>query len=334
MRSLLLSLALAFLIPSTGYSWTIEKVSQDPKFPGTLTVTVDPFGLMATNQLDVVFVIDNSGSMSPHQKNLANHINTLIAPLLAADLDVHAGVISTDVDGFRSPTGGVMNNGFVTSTTPNMAAALATNMILGVNGSGNEKHFASLMMALSPALLNGANAGFLRDGAALAVIFLTDAEDQSIETPDQVIQFLKDLKGGDMNLLRMGAIYVPTGTSNCDRDEMSKMPTRLEQVFGAFTATTMSLCEVNFKDGIEKLGSAMRPATLGEPIRSVQLPMTPAFETISVKFGGDTLRAGDLSEGWIYERTTNSVKVGPDYDFMAHPRDTKLVINYVPKDWQ
>ena len=334
MRSLRMALVCALLIPSIGYSWTIEQVSQDPKFPGTVTVTVDPFGLMASNQVDVLFVVDNSGSMSVHQSNLAAHIDGLIAPLLAADLDVHAGVVSTDMEGFSKPYNGVLNNGFVTSTTPNMAQVLASNIKVGIQGSGKEMPFAALLSALSPERSRGANAGFLRDAAVLVVIFLTDAEDQSAETPAQVIQRLKDLKNGDMNLLKMGALYIPTGTTNCPRDIETDSPLRLEEVFAAFNATTIGLCDANLKEGINKIGLAIRPLSTGEPIRTIELPMTPAFETISVTFGSDILRAGDASQGWIYERSSNSIRVGPDYDFLAFPRDTKLVINYVPKDWQ
>lgn len=174
----------------------------------------------------------------------------------------------------------------------------------------------------------------MRNSAALAVIFLTDAEDQSGETPAQVIQYLKDLKNGNMDLIKIGALYVPTNVTDCRRDDPNLSPARLEQVFAAFNATTIGLCDANLKDGVDRLGLAIRPVSSGEPIRMVELPMTPAFETISVTFGADILRAGDVSEGWIYERSSNSVKVGPDYNFLAFPRDTKLVINYVPKDWQ
>lgn len=150
MRSLGMALVCALLIPSICYSWTIENVSQDPKFPGTVTVTVDPFGSMASSQVDVLFVVDNSGSMSVHQANLATHIDGLIAPLLAADLDVHAGVISTDMEGYSTPNKGVLHNGFVTSTTPNMGQVLASNIKVGTYGSGKEMPFAALLSALSP----------------------------------------------------------------------------------------------------------------------------------------------------------------------------------------
>ncbi len=333
MRHLFAALSIVLIIPSYGYSWVIKETKRDPTFPGTITVSVDPLAMMTTNAIDVLFVIDNSGSMTTHQANLANHIDGLVAPLLAADLDVHAAVISTDMDGFATPFGGRFHNGFVTSATPNMAAVLANNIRLGVSGSGTEQLFAPVIAALSPPLTQNENAGFLREHAALAIIFVTDAEDQSPKTPDELVQFLMGLKGGDMQLLKMGALYIRSGTSDCARDNVEE-PIRLETVLSTFNATTVGLCDVNLKDGIERLGRDIRPLIKGEPIREVKLPMAADFQSILVTFGGDTLVAGDIEQGWFYSPSTVTVSVGSKYDFTAKPRGTLLEIKYVPLDWK
>lgn len=334
MRSLWLSVLFALALPSIGYSWTIEKTYQDPKFPGTVTVAVDPLGLLL-NQVDVLFVVDNSGSMSAHQENLARNIDALIAPWLAADLDLHAGVISTDMEGFAIPSGGHLANGFVTSTTPDLAKELAKRITLGVNGSGTERHLDAIKAALTSPVIDNENAGFLRPSAALAVIFLTDAEDQSQATADELIQLLKSLKGGDMNLLKMGALYIPSSIndSKCSRDGFEK-PVKLETVLTAFNSINVGLCDAAFKDGVEKMGLGLRPTVSGEPIRSVQLPSAPVFQSIAVTYGGDPLKAGHAGIGWYYDPSTVSVHIGPDYDFLAKPRGTLLEIRYKPVDWQ
>lgn len=334
MRSMWLALVFAFAFPTIGYSWTIEKSYQDPKFPGTLTVAVDPFGLMVSNQIDVLFVVDNSGSMSVHQDNLAKNIDGLIAPWLAADLDIHAGVISVDMDGAANPSKGLLYRGFATSSTPGLAQVLASNIKLGTGGSGTERHFDSVIAALSSPIKDNQNFGFMREHAALAIIFLTDAEDQSIATPAQFIEFVKNLKGGDLSLIKMGALYIPTGVKDCSRDITDGEPVKIEEALTAFNSINVGLCDANFKDGVEKLGLGLRPMVSGEPIRSVQLPMEAAFDTISVTYGSDILKAGNVSEGWIYTKSDKTITVGPEYNFLASPRGTMLMINYVPKEWQ
>lgn len=67
-------------------------------------------------------------------------------------------------------------------TTPEALARLAgdfrANVLLGVRGTGKEQPFRAARLALSDRL-SDANAGFLRPGARLAVIFVTDEDDCS-----------------------------------------------------------------------------------------------------------------------------------------------------------
>jgi hypothetical protein len=75
--------------------------------------------------------------------------------------------------------------------------------------------------ALQPGILSGHNAGFLRDGASLAVIvydpdaFLED--DGSPQATDYYLNFFSSLKGGNsqlvsVSLMYVGAYYVPHPT--------------------------------------------------------------------------------------------------------------------------
>src|SRR5207248_7519381 len=59
-----------------------------------------------------------------------------------------------------------------------LAADFKANVRVGVDGSGKEQPFQAARLALSDRLLD-TNAGFLRDGARLAIIFLTDEDDCS-----------------------------------------------------------------------------------------------------------------------------------------------------------
>jgi hypothetical protein len=61
---------------------------------GDTTGDGDPAGCVAA--LDILFVVDNSGSMGPAQVRLANSISALIDPLDAAGVDWRIGVTTTD----------------------------------------------------------------------------------------------------------------------------------------------------------------------------------------------------------------------------------------------
>jgi hypothetical protein len=53
--------------------------------------------------VDILFVIDNSGSMADHQQRLANAIPALVGPLTAAGLDLRIAVTTTDAGNPRCP---------------------------------------------------------------------------------------------------------------------------------------------------------------------------------------------------------------------------------------
>ena len=59
------------------------------------TGTTDP-GPAMTDQVDILFVIDNSGSMGEEQGNLATSAVQLVTALGGANLDLHIGVTTTD----------------------------------------------------------------------------------------------------------------------------------------------------------------------------------------------------------------------------------------------
>jgi hypothetical protein len=184
-------------------------------------------------QTDILFVVDDSGSMQEEQTNLRNNLAAFIDALVASPVenDFRVGVTSTAVEGFttngttaqaygagpaagtpypdgalvavRQRAGGAVTPGDLVydlaanpgtlgwggarildkgDGSPAALAALArdfkANVLLGVDGSGKEQPFRAARLALTDRLAD-ANAGFLRPGARLAIIFVTDEDDCS-----------------------------------------------------------------------------------------------------------------------------------------------------------
>jgi hypothetical protein len=161
--------------------------------------------------VDILFVVDNSGSMQEEQVALTGAFGGFMTALETAAggtlPDVHVGVISTDLGAppfTISGCGGNGDNGILQSapqgacTSPddayisdieispgvrqtNYSGTIADTFEciapLGINGCGFEQPLEAMRRALNGS--NQENAGFLRAGAALAVIILSDEDDCS-----------------------------------------------------------------------------------------------------------------------------------------------------------
>lgn len=172
--------------------------------------------LTTTPNLDVLFVVDDSGSMAEKQTALRAAFPSLISKLSALEgglPNLHLAVVSSDMgtsafDGQTGPAIGSPGNGGCTGTgkggvfqlgsatlsseddlfatvardgTRNfegeLAAVFDQMATLGSRGCGFEQPLAAIHAALSGDIAE--NAGFLRPGANLAVIVLSDEDDCS-----------------------------------------------------------------------------------------------------------------------------------------------------------
>lgn len=163
--------------------------------------------------LDILVVVDNSGSMRQEQDSLAANFDRFINVLtttLGTLPDLHLGVVSTDLGAgpynIAACTGsgdnGVLQNApsgacetpgpepFIIdsleadgSRTTNYNGALADAFSciakLGITGCGFEQQLEAMRRALNGS--NAQNNGFLRDNAVLAVLMVTDEDDCSAE---------------------------------------------------------------------------------------------------------------------------------------------------------
>ncbi|MCA9680238.1 MAG: VWA domain-containing protein [Kofleriaceae bacterium] len=181
--------------------------------PGQDKVENLSFTVDLNRNLDLLFVVDNSGSMEREQLQITENFKRMIEVLetLPGGLpNIHLGVVSTDVGAGAScvtpsPGPGVLRNAaMVPGCTPpsgryiedvddgnggrarNYTGALddtfACIATLGTDGCGFEQPLEALRLALSPSTT--LNSGFLRDDAILAVVILSDEDDCSAFNPD------------------------------------------------------------------------------------------------------------------------------------------------------
>ncbi len=116
--------------------------------------------------VDLLFIIDNSGTMSEEQQRLAASLGGLMVLLEETLADFRLGIITTDVEdpdhrGRLQGEPAVLGPG-----TPDLPGAFIANSQVGTGGSRDEQGLSALQLALTEAVDAGANEGFFRSAAA------------------------------------------------------------------------------------------------------------------------------------------------------------------------
>jgi hypothetical protein len=171
--------------------------------------------LVEAQKLDILFVIDNSNSMVEEQAGVARELTTFVDQIRKAGgvrQDFHVGVVTTSVylhstqngldwyktfpdqSGLLRPVpdffadGGVnydtTNERLLVGDDPDLGAKFERLVRQGVSGSGQETPFEATRLALlgdasTIPLAQGGNQGFVRDGARLLIVVLSDEDDCS-----------------------------------------------------------------------------------------------------------------------------------------------------------
>jgi len=154
--------------------------------------------------LDIVFVIDNSGSMSIFQSELSSQMTNFMNVFLTTGADFHLGFITTDRD-YLQATGSVA---WIDDTFPNPVDwAQGVITTIGVGGSAYEKgiEFARLALENNGILGVGPSSPFWRDDATLVIIYVSDEPDFSIGGWQNYTPFFDAIKQ-DVGLVRHFAV--------------------------------------------------------------------------------------------------------------------------------
>jgi Cys-rich repeat protein len=283
----------------------------------------DTHQLPATSQVDVLWVVDNSGSMAPIQSSLASNFSSFIGLADSLGIDYHVGVLATEVNEPSSGHGtpprevrpGVLVQApgrprYITPSTPDRLAAFQDNVRVGDCCSDEqEAGLQATWMALSPPRVEDpeANAGFLRAGARLYAVFVSNEEDQSIGPWAFYLDFLRALKPTP-DRVRLSSICgdVPGG---CESGSFqAQAGTRYVAVQQATQGLFHSICSSNWSGLMGALGEQM-----AEPLRTFALSRQPAPQTLSVTVNGASVPEASTAyapDGWTYEPGTNLVWFG------------------------
>lgn len=272
---------------------------------------VDNITQVTVPSVDVLWVIDNSGSMAEEQKALRDAFPQFMRYFTDSGLDYHVGVVSTDMDN-RNESGKLVQDSskssrYVDSTMSEDEAisSFRERATLGINGSSSERGNDAMYAALVTER-DKTNAGYYRDEASLSVVIISDEVDQSRISTNEVISFLEQLKPEE-GMVTYSSIVGPA-PNGCATAERGRGYLEVTEAIGGVTA---SICDSDWSDLLAELG--LQAAGLK---REFFLSLVPVEDTIAVtiKDGKDETEY-DRGDDWTYDRARNSItfkEVVPD----------------------
>ena len=134
--------------------------------------------------LDILWVVDDSGSMNRFQSSLSSNIGLFVNAFIATGADYRMSVITTS----HSQIGNIID-----INTPYPEIAIANEVLVGIGGYGIEKGILKSVEALSNSQSAGPGGNFFREDATLVVIYVSDEPDFSDPWGDYV-QFFDIIK--------------------------------------------------------------------------------------------------------------------------------------------
>ena len=271
----------------------------------------DVFEQLTENKVDILWVIDDSGSMSEEQSNLASNITWFTQYANSINVDWQMGVTTTEVN--DAVSGHIWGcNGFNKIITHNdpmnvqafQCAARVTNPPNGnsrPNQGGSDEQEAGLKaarIALDAPVRDNENAGFIRADARLAIIIVSDEEDQSDGGVNLYVDFFKQLKGfRNPQLVSVSAITgdVPNGCATADAAP------RYADAVGQLNGQFESICNQDWSTMLQNIGLDVFA------LRTTWTLSRPADQsTITVRVNGNVVSPGS-GNGWTFDPTTNAV---------------------------
>ncbi len=290
--------------------------------------------LQLDKKIDVILVIDNSGSMSSIQQSVIDNAELFFTEFAKASyVDWKLGLLSTDWEeepylGFdRSFDSSLINSSDPSSFTNVVGQFQSAVSTLGTSGSATEANFVPVHYKLDA--YNGSSASrpsFLRDNAHLVIISITDEEEQSMDlggstwnpgppnyNPNlyEATSFFNFLSGriNSNKILRFyGGIqnreFPGCTTDGGWRDDW--VDDEFAKIIELSNGFYVPACSDRFGSDLAKIAEDIT-SLIGRP--SLLLRRRPKVETIKVYYKGELLKPGRESDGgyWYYDEGANTI---------------------------
>ncbi len=271
-----------------------------------------------SGKIDILFVDDNSGSMTPEQTLLGQRFTAFINNL--SDLDWQIGITTTDVSnhptnglqGTTLPLAGFSGEYILNSSFPDAEEIFQKTIVRQetINcdiepancPSGDEQPLAASIMAMEK--YNTSNKNLFRNNVDLAIVILSDEDERSDGPPNatqpaEVVAKFKSIWGDTKNLGVYGIIIKPDDVDclNTQRQQSGgsgsygRVIDELVQLTGGVSG---SVCDANYSLMVNYISEKVRELAGSFKLShtpkegSVKVSLTP-IQNIEWKVKGDKL---------------------------------------------
>lgn len=309
------------------------------------------FHQAAPEQLDVLWVVDNTPSMAQEQEMVAHAFPSFLAALDLDEtgIDLQLGVVTTDIDETNHEAGVLLGGqAILHGDSSTLEDDFAVLVQVGVEGSDLERGLEAAYLALTSPLSYQENAGFLRDEAMLAIAFLSDENDCSdrgalpenasgmacYDQPELLVDtsvYVDDFAGlkTDRQQVLPAAIVGPEDHMDC---EDTVPGTRYIDVAEAFGGVVGTICADSYEDELAEMGRSVSGQR-----RSFLLHQAPVVGSIEVYLCTEetcdeevgAAVTEDESEGWSFDPDTNILTF---HGSSVPPRGWYLLVRYYAEE--
>ena len=300
----------------------------------------DVFRQLTEPMVDVLWVVDDSGSMSEEQSALATNFPLFFSQTSINNVNYHVAITTTlfnetlclpnqpcntaepeEMAGYYTACGG--NDKWLTPTSSNPENQFSCNVQVADTGnvrpsrtqSGQEAGLAAAKVFLSEPRINDPmiNGGFLREDAKLYIIIISDEQDYSPGPVQLYVDFFQNLKGfRNRNLVSLSAIAggVPTACMTAEPGTRYK-----DAVDGNANGIYHDICANNFGSQLQSLAfdsfGLKTQFFLSRNADPAQLQVCVSDQDIEANPGAPCTPVAAAPEGaatgYFYEAASNSI---------------------------
>jgi len=242
--------------------------------------------------VDILWVIDDSGSMADNQDALSRNFNSFITQFLDKKIDFKMAITTTDGTSTRNGKMIGDSSKLTSASAIGNRNAFINNFMkwvkVGTSGSGIEQG-----LKTASSFLDRYGASYLRDDAYLAIVFLSDEEDQSGKA---ITNYLSQYQAAKRSKGMVKAYSIVTQNLQSTK-QWETLGVRYNAVSKA-TGGTMSDISEDFSSTLKDIGGS-----IVNLVDRFALAESPYQDKISV-----FVNSIKMESGWSFDINSHSLK--------------------------
>ncbi len=272
-------------------------------------------------KVDILWVVDNSGSMRDEQEALAYNFETFINNFITMDVDFRMAITTTDArNGYRGKIVGShekLNSEFAKANESDFISHFKKKIMVGTRGSGHEKGLETSRALLEKDSLSSEN--FLRKDAYLAIVYVSDEEDQSQGDVSDYVKTFKGLKANEglvkvYSIVKMAKDIRTYSNSSWYASYASRNQGKRYQEASVLTDGKTSSINDDFHGILNGMGETIVNLSMSFPL---------AKKSVDEQF--EVFVNGVITESFVHDQETNSIK----FDENSTPQEgAEIIVKY------